>query len=62
MGGKFYQQSGKRDRIDAHAQAKCEVGIDVWCKLMGLRRTFEAGVRRDVEVAYGVDARHGRFR
>ena len=25
-------------------------------------RTFEAVVRRDVEVAYGVDARHGRNR
>ena len=28
-GGGEVQLRGKRDRIDAHAQAKCEVGIDV---------------------------------
>ena len=28
-GGGEVQLRGKRDRVDAHAQAKCEVGIDV---------------------------------
>ena len=37
---------------DAHAQAKGEVAIEVWCKLMGLGRAFEIGVCRDVEVVY----------
>ena len=28
-GGGEVQLRGKRDRIDAHAQAKCEVGLEV---------------------------------
>ena len=46
----------------ADAAAKCEIGIEAGCKIVGLRRTFEAGVCRGVKVAYDGDAHDRRLR
>ena len=46
----------------ADAAAKCRIGIEAGCKIVGLRRTFEAGVCRSVKVAYDGDAHDRRLR